>query len=56
MCQFVCFAGAPLLFVCAVLALGRLGADPVEFLMGILAASTCAIAMVVLGCVDGPKS
>ena len=54
--QAFCFAGAPLLFACAVLALGRLGATPVEFLIGILAASAAAFGMIAMGCVSGPQT
>jgi len=54
-CQFICFGSAPALFTCAVLALGRLGATPAEFLIGILAASAAAVGLVVMGCVTGPQ-
>ena len=52
----ICFAGAPLVFACAVLALGRVGATPTEFVIGVLAASAAAFGMVVMGCVTRPET
>jgi hypothetical protein len=54
-CKIVCCCGAPILFACAVLALDHLGATPVEFLIGLLAAAAAALGMIVVGCVGGPK-
>jgi len=56
LCRYVSFVGAPTVFTCAVLALGRLGASPAEFLIGVLTASATAVSMVVMGCVTGPAN
>jgi len=55
-CQVVCCCGAPVLFACAVLALDRLGATPPQFLIGVLAAAAAAFGMVVMGCVNAPRT
>ena len=52
--QMFCFAAALGLFVCALLALQKYHATPVECVIGLLAAVAASTSMVVLGIVIGP--
>ena len=54
--RVVCFGGAQLILICAVAGLQRVGATPSELLLGVLAAATLSVSLVVLGIVTGPKS
>jgi hypothetical protein len=53
--QFFCFAGGVGLFVCALVALQKYGATPVECVIALLAATAATTSMVTLGIVIGPK-
>lgn len=49
--QFGCYAAAVAVFVMALKALARMGATPVEMLIGLLATCGLAVGMVALGTV-----
>jgi hypothetical protein len=54
--QWACFIGAFVVLLCAVRGLQEFAADPVQFLIGLLAALAVAMTSFILGIVTGPRT